>query len=115
MRINGWNRLGIVLSAAWLLVASWAYFYELNNHPSELTAYFPHAGYEWIHDLDATKMAHKASQQQGKDFSDRFVLLKPTFDTYGFLKFILTPIVASWLGIYVVLWIFRWVRRGFES
>ncbi len=103
------------MSASWLLVASWAYFHELKNHPSELAAYLPHSGYEWIQDLDATKKAHKAAQQQGTDFSDRFVFLKPTFDTYGFLKFILTPIVVIWLAVYLVLWIFWWVRRGFEK
>jgi len=115
MRINGLQRLGIVMSAAWLIVASWAYFHELNNHPSELAAYLPNAGYEWIQDLDATNKAHKDAIQQGTDFSERFVFLKPTFNIYRFLKFILTPIVASWLGVYLVVWIFRWVRRGFET
>ena len=115
MSINGWQRLGIVVSVAWLLIASWAYFYELKNHPSELAAYIPDAGYEWIRDLDTTTKAHMNAQQRGADFSDRFVFMKPTVNTYGFIKFILTPIVASWLGVYLVLWTFRWVRRGFQT
>jgi hypothetical protein len=103
------------MSAAWLLVASWAYLHELNNHPSRLTAYIPHAGYEWIQDFGATNKAHEDARQHGKDFSDRFVFLKPTFDIYGVLKFILTPLVGSWLSVYLIIWIFKWVKRGFKT
>lgn len=115
MRINGWQRLGIVISVMWLVFSTWAYFYELRNYPSILAAYLPHAGYEWIQDIEATKKAHEDAQQHGNDFSNRFILLKPMFDTYGFLKFILSPLVICWFSVYLVLRTFLWVRRGFRE
>ena len=114
MRINGWQRLGIILSAVWLIVSSWAYFHELNNHPSDLAVYLPDSGYEWSQDLDTTNKAHEVAKQQGADFSERFVFLKPTFRMFGYLQFALTPIVICWLGVYLFIFIFRWVKRGFE-
>ncbi len=114
MIIGGWQRLGIVVSVTWLLLTSWGYFYELHNHPSQLATYVPHAAYEWVDDLEATQKAHMDAQARGKDFSDRFVFGKPTFNAYGFIKLTLMPIVLAWLGVYLVLWTFRWVRKGFE-
>jgi len=115
MRLNGWQRFGTVLSVAWLFVSSWGYFHELWNHPSGLTTYLPHAAYEWIPDLDATQKAHEDALQNGKDFSNQFVFLKPIFDIYGFIIFIPVPVVVSWFVVYLVLCTFRWVRHGFQT
>lgn len=115
MRINGWQRLGILISVAWLLATSWAYFDELWNQPSEWTDYLPHSSYEWVADLDFTQKAHEDEKRQGKDFSYGIYFMKPTFSISGFLTFSLSPILASWLVVYLVLYTFRWVKRGFQT
>lgn len=33
-RLNGWARLGIVLSVAWVAISSYVYIDEIFNHPS---------------------------------------------------------------------------------
>lgn len=115
MRLNGWQRIGVLLSVVWLLASSWAYFYEINNHPSGLASYIPDAGYYWTKDFAATQKAQDHAKQRGKDFYDRFVFLKPTFDPYGFLGVTLTPLVVCWVNIYLIFWIVRWVKRGFDN
>jgi hypothetical protein len=118
MRINGWQRLGILISVAWLLATSWAYFDELWNNPSAMTTYLPDSSYElyeWVSDLDFTQKAHEDHKLQGKDFAYGFIFLKPTFSISGFLTFSLSPILASWLVVYLVIYTSRWVKRGFQT
>ena len=115
MRINGWQRLSIVISVAWLLATCGAYFYELKNHPSELATYLPHSAYEWVEDSERTKIEHEKASAEGIDFSHRFVFLKPTFSASGFLLLVLCPIVVGWLTVYLFLYTYGWVKRGFET
>jgi len=115
MRINGWQRIGIAISVAWLLATCGAYFYELKNHPSLLTTYLPRSAYEWVEDYEGIKTAHEKASAEGTGFSDRFVLLKPTFSASGFLLLVLCPVVTGWLAVYVFLFTYGWVKRGFET
>ena len=115
MRINGWQRIGIVISVAWLLCTLGAYFYELRNHPSEITTYLPHSVYEWVNDYDGTNIEHEKAKAEGKDFSDRFVFMKPTFNTSGLLLLILCPVMFGWFAAYLFLYAYSWVKRGFET
>ncbi len=115
MRINGWQRIGIVISVLWLLATCGAYFYELKNHPSELATYLPNSAYVWVEDYAKTKIAHGEASAEGNDFSDQFVFMKPTFSASGFLKIVLCPIVIGWLAIYLVFYTYGWVKRGFET
>ena len=115
MRINGWQRIGVVISVAWLLVTCGAYFYELKNHPSEITTYLPHSAYEWVNDYEGTKIEHEKAKAEGKDFADRFVFMKPTFSASGLLLLALCPVVLGWLAAYLFLYTYVWVKRGFET
>lgn len=115
MNINGWQRIGVVISVAWLSVTCGAYFYELNNHPSEISTYLPHSAYEWLNDYEGTKIAHEKAKVEGEDFSDRFVLLKPTFSASGLVLFALLPLVLVWLAVYLFIYTYCWVKRGFET
>ena len=115
MRLNGWQRIGMVLSAAWVLITSGAYLFELNNYPSGVASYIPHSAYEWVNDLEGTKAAHATAVAEGKDFSDKFVMIKPTFSIAGVLAISLIPAVLVWVGAYLVLYTFVWVRRGFKT
>jgi hypothetical protein len=115
MNIKGWQRIGVVISVVWLLITCGAYFYELKNHPSEITIYLPNTAYEWVNDNVGTKIEHEKAKAEGKDFSDGFVFLKPTFSASGLAFFLLFPLVLAWLSIYIFLYTYQWVRRGFES
>lgn len=115
MRINGWQRIGIVISVSWFLATCGAYFYELKNHPSELAKYLPDLAYNWVEDYKGTKIEHEKASAKGKDFSDQFVFLKPTFNASGFILLALCPVIIGWLTIYLLLYTYGWVKRGFET
>lgn len=114
MQLPGCHRIGIVASALWLLTAVGGYFYELVGHPSALALVLPHASYEWVSDLDATAKAHVEAKAQGKDFSNHFTLLKPTFNAVGFAILVFAPLVTVWLLVYLLSATVHWVRKGFE-
>ena len=113
MKINGWQRLGTVASAIWLILGTFTYFHEISNHPSWLNG-FPQSAYHWVEDREFTQIAHKDAQLKGNDFSNKYVFLKPTFRASGFLSFTLAPIVISWVIVYLLLFTIRWVKRGFK-
>ena len=115
MRFNGWQRIGMVLSVAWVLVTLGAYSFELKNYPSGITSYFPRTAYEWVNDPEGTKAAHSTALAEGKDFPDRFVMMKPTFSTVGMLAISSIPVVLAWVATYLGLYTFLWVRRGFKT
>ncbi len=112
-RLNGWIRLGIVTSAAWIALATFVYVTEIVNHPSfvasqatALDGYF-----HWVDDLDAIVKAHAEAKAQGKDFTERYVFQQPTFSPLGYVELAFLPVLISWLGTYAIVWAFRWVRK----
>lgn len=113
MKINGWHRIGIIASAIWLISGIFAYFHEISNHPSWLNR-LPQSAYHWVEDIEFTQKAHQDAQIEGRDFSNKYVFLKPTFKVSGFLSFTLAPIALSWIVFYLVLYIIRWVKLGFK-
>jgi len=114
-RLNGWVRLGIVLSTAWVLLVSYIYVDELLHHPSYALRYHLDGYFGWVEDSEATKGAHAGSKAKGQEFSERYVLLKPTFSAAGYFKLTFFPVIVGWLGSYIIIWIFRWVREGFRT
>ncbi len=116
-KLNGWVRLGIVLSAAWMALTTFTYFNEIVNHPSFAARHTPmlDSYFNWVDDNEATAKAHEEAKVHGKDFSDQGVFLKPTFNLAGYFQFALLPVVIGWFGTYLIVWIFRWVNEGFRT
>ena len=114
MKMNGWQRLGIVISAVWLLIGTFAYFHEISNHPSWLKG-LPQLAYQWVQDNEFTQKAHQNARLEGKDFSNNYIFLKPTFSASGLLSFIFAPIIVSWVVVYLLIFIIRWVKNGFNT
>jgi hypothetical protein len=115
MNINGWQRIGVVISVAWLLISCSSYLYELHNYPSAFSTYLPQSTYQWIDDYEKTNAAHEEAKAKGEDFSGRFVFLKPTFSASGLILLALFPIVFGWLVVYLFIYTYRWVKHGFET
>lgn len=116
-RLNGWVRLGIVMSTVWIALATFVYVNEIINHPSFLGSQVPalHGYFHWVDDLDATAKAHAEAKARGRDFSERYVFQKPTFSTLGYVALAFLPVLIGWPGTYAIVWAFRWVREGFRT
>ena len=101
VRLNGWNRLGIVISVLWLACVGAEYYVEKSEGPF---------GRGWLTETIITKTGEPASVLKDNEFRD----LVPA-DQFANLNRILlvslVPIAA--LCIFGFLW--SWVRAGFRD
>ena len=110
-KINGWARLGIVLSVVWLAGTSFAYFNEIISYPSYFTDNLPFGIFDWIEDTEGTAEA----RAKGNDFPDGFALVMPAFSLKGYFMLTVFPLLIVWLGILLSIWVIRWVKEGFRT
>ncbi|MET4477978.1 hypothetical protein [Bradyrhizobium sp. F1.13.3] len=106
MRIKGWARIGIVLSAIWAIGGG---LYQNNEELSRSNSFFQFA-YEVCQrgkDAGTTKDfdCFKQSWEDAKPFRE------PRLGDVLFMAF--APLPVCWLFAFLVILIFRWIRRGF--
>jgi hypothetical protein len=115
IRINGWQRLGIILSVGWII---WSY-----NHT------YDHLDYETTKiAVDEEMSCEHEHARAGENFDDFF----KTCDALSPAKMpermkeshdnrvraateALIPVPLAWAGAYLVIFLFRWVRRGWDN
>jgi hypothetical protein len=107
--MNGWQRIGIVLSVLWVFGAG---FYQ---RKTDMDRAGTMGGW-------AMSVCERVQTSKGSnDFSrctGEFERMFNTFaeNSWGNVGFVaLAPIPIAWLLVYFVVWISRWVRRGFAS
>jgi hypothetical protein len=114
-RLNGWQRLGVVFSVMWIILATVSYWIEINSHPSFLSQstpwYISSFLFEWIDDPEATAK----ERAENPTMADSFIFLRPTFTVVGFSSLVFAPVVASWLLSYLSIWTVEWVKSGFSG
>ena len=93
---NGWQRIGIILSIVWVLVGAWL---------AQQAVYAPvRAGYSKCISLGVAPSICKAGLDTGMARRKKEEL------PGAIAVFALAPIALVWL----IIWIVRWVRRGFQ-
>ena len=103
--LNGWQRIGIILSVLWSLfivgLASNAYIEFLKNE-------------ECLAEETKLKETGKWTLPEGFTSCSKAAELKkpPLVSVLGFL---LLPIVAGWLIAYVIVWTTKWIVSGFKE
>jgi len=103
-RASGFLRLGIVLTAAWLMIFPVFYWLVLSgfySHPQ--LAYALGVLYTWIDG--------PTEHTTGLDFTP----IIPQFSFLRFISFWLLPLFVSWLILYVLPRAIRWVAEGFRD
>jgi hypothetical protein len=106
MKINGWQRVGIVASVAWMIGA---YIYTFNVEEKTNAIYAAMI-------VDNCIDAHK-----GSEMGDNDCLKKG--EEYGIKAFpeerseaalvASVPVPLGWGFVYLVLFLVRWIKRGF--
>jgi len=116
-KLTGWIRLGVVLSAVWIALATSVYVNEIVNHPSLVARYIPslHGQFFWTDDPETTAKAHAEAKGRGKDFSERYVFQKPTFSPAGYLRVAFLPVAIGWIVATMVVLVVRWIIEGFRT
>lgn len=105
MKLNGWYRIGIVISVIWLGISSFVYFQNISNYGSKDTYIVNSNYYEWVLDKESG----------GKDIPEGFFLEIPTFKILGYLAFVLIPAVVVWVVTIIGIFVVRWVYAGFKT
>lgn len=119
IKINGWQRIGIVLSLVWLVfiaVVIWR-DYQWVGHYHRTGYYFKHGGLsEHCFDLLLDQDVEGAAKQQWeKECSNsNLVTIKwiHTRETFGV---IFGPIAALWIAAYFVVYTMKWIAAGFKQ
>lgn len=111
-KLSGWFRLGIVVSAMWAAFTTFIYVNEIVNYPSFAAKSALHGYFKWVDDPATTQ---KEAKTLGKEFAERYTFIKPDFKLAGYFQLAVVPIVIGWLGVYLLVWMVRWVRDGFRT
>jgi hypothetical protein len=108
MRLNGWQRVGIVLSVLWAL-GVWVYMDAIGEQAAQK------AMTDWNNVCTERKLTQ--NELDLKSCIDTAVKLAEykRADWSGVpLITALVPIPVVWLLVYIVVWTMRWIRRGFQ-
>lgn len=100
-KLDGWERLLVVVSGIWLIIATAAYFSvlgEVSSAPTFFSKLVPPSAFHWIADTNGIP----------NPFGDFPVI--PVFNVVRFSAFLLIPILIANLLFLVV----RWVSVGFK-
>ena len=97
-RLRGWIRLGLVLSAAWVMficgLAAYEYFTTSSSHDAHwFVTYEPEVP---VPNLD-------------------LLLVQPRLKIVPFFLAAFMPLVVTWTLVPLIAWAVSWVRAGFKS
>lgn len=105
MRLNGWQRIGIVASIAWALGAA---IYVRNLQIDSGNRF---ATTMYTHCMDVTKADPGFCLRKFGD--DLKVGFTPNWEIVAF--YAIAPVLAAWIAIYAIVGIVRWIKKGFEK
>lgn len=103
MKLNGWQRIGVVASAFWAIGAA---IYERIGQVSEATTFHVSALSNCLPEFygACTDAAHEKYR----------ILLSLGFDSVSNIVFVaIGPVLLGWVLAYLVVKIARWVNAGF--
>jgi hypothetical protein len=107
MRLNGWQRIGIVASVAWAIGA-----YVYTNSQQDWASQHANLCFAIERERDVRDDAEARVAECYRKFNRNLpiALAQQRSDA---IALALVPVPLGWLLAYGVLWLVRWVRRGF--
>jgi hypothetical protein len=145
-RLNGWQRIGVVISAVWLIFVVYAVFHNYQRanvfdvYSDKKCAYDEAPFFSWYDDATGQPLSDYAFDAKllgpaksstnvpagflacddvAKAIDDRVAsgsIVPYLHLNYGYaLQVALAPIIIFWTVVYVVVFTFKWVVRGFRG
>jgi hypothetical protein len=99
--LNGWQRAGIVFSVLWAIVAPLLVWQNERVYRDEAAGAYFHCVFAPNSDVDC-----EAQKEAFDSATNRIVWRK--------VAWTLLPIPVAWLFVYIMVWLARWIRRGFH-
>ena len=108
MRLGGWVRLGIVASVLWVLGFGYS-MYEYNSEQARTTAQSVLA----ICEINKEESKRPADYDCNKKY-DAAVSDRMTQASKAFLLFTAISLAFFWGFAYLIVFVWRWVAKGFK-
>ena len=111
MKLNGWKRLGIIASVAWILGAGF------HTYTSEMES--ASKGASFTHVVCDENLAGKTGDAWKKGFdecnrqADELLSVGVSNARMDAASVAFVPVPLGWALAYLILFLARWVRRGF--
>jgi hypothetical protein len=106
-RLNGWQRIGIVLSIIWAISAA---IYEISAMNDRYDAAFS-AAFQPVFDRCE---APPSTRTDCADVAGRVATAVPRESSWNLAIVALAPLPVFWLIAYALVGLVRWIRRGFS-
>jgi hypothetical protein len=105
MKLNGWQRIGVILSMLWVVsIASYvAYEYRKGSFSSSIFI-----------EVVASKTGESMRQFKTNQFSD-LIPVETKLKYHQILYCLFLPLLLSWLGVYLVVYFYKWIAAGFKN
>jgi hypothetical protein len=115
MKPNGWKRIGIIASAVWILGVG-IYTYDSETESASRAIATEHVACDshlpdWRNDEKPYEAAFRACDKHAEDsFSLAIRNARLSAELFAFV-----PVPLGWGFTYLILFLLRWVKRGFVT
>lgn len=112
MKLNGWIRIGVVLSALWMVGASAYYFSEDAKRRSDLALYMAKSRSDCLKDNYLSRLESRPERPCAKQEDADYL-----YDTPWLAILVLPTIylVLAWIVIGIAYGSIRWIWKGFKA
>lgn len=105
MRLNGWQRIGVIASIVWMI---FAVINHLSNHDKLVSAiYSSEANACTVENM--TLCMEDAYKQRSENW------LYSDADKFDMAVGVFFPLLLAWASAYLSIFLARWVRSGFSK
>ncbi|MEW6426499.1 MAG: hypothetical protein AB1568_00545 [Thermodesulfobacteriota bacterium] len=133
-RLNGWQRIGIIISILWcfFIFGSVLYSYSDNDFEEDLSGMCPQLWKDfcsWHNSKTGEKLSLRIEGEKrvacetlmarATELKTKYLRgdIKPELrvDYAEVLLAIFLPVIIFWITTYTLVWIVKWVRAGFSN
>jgi hypothetical protein len=109
-RLNGWKRIGIASSVIWILGAGYYTLATEGNRDLKIAGFMNRSCFNDFSDNKDEK-SYTLCLKSGEDF----VVGMAPVERENAALVALVPVPFAWGGVFLLLFLVRWVRRGFAK
>lgn len=111
-RLNGWQRVGIVLSIGWVI---WGGYEALRSNVAD-AVHQDNATYDTCYFFETQKKTYDVQKCQKQSEVAREQVMAKTWDAVLIgVTIALVSVLIAWLVAYGLVGLVRWIRSGFKS
>ena len=102
MKLNRWQRIGVVFAILWALGAAW---YERNSE-MERGRHFLDLSFQACREIEKST-SETCLAERSKDYE---LWMKPNWGNLGFIAFV--PIILGWILAFIIIRVYQWIKAG---